>query len=93
MRWQVGKCTGRGGSEKLARRERCEGRGGGGLGRSWQGGDGARVVSWQGGKSGREVKWQGGMFPTLFKSRGHMVSLRFHFLVSDVDQQQNKGAR
>ena len=41
---------------------------------------------------GRLVKWKGGRFLLLFKSGGHMVSLRFHLLVSDVDQQQNEGA-
>ena len=48
-----------------------------------------RVVRSQG---GRMVKWQDGKFLVLFKSGGHEVSPRFHLFVSDVDQQQNKGA-
>ena len=51
--------------------------------------EGVRVVRSQG---GRMVKWQGGKFLVLFKSGGHGVSPRFHLFVSDVDQQQNKGA-
>ena len=48
-----------------------------------------RVVRSQGGGM---VKWQDGKFLVLFKSGGHGVSPRFHLFVSDVDQQQNKGA-
>ena len=51
---------------------------------------GGRVMRSQGGKRMRVVKWQGGGgggFLVLFKSGGHRVSPRFHFLVSDVDQQ------
>ena len=39
-------------------------------------------MKWQGGETGG-----GGGFLVLFKSGGHRVSPRFHFLVSDVDQQ------
>ena len=47
---------------------------------------------WQRENGERLVKWQGGRFLVLFNSGGHMVSSRFHLLVSDVDQQQNEGA-
>ena len=57
--------------------------------RRWKGRKGVRVVRSQG---GRMVKWQGGRFLVLFKSVGHGVSPKFHLFVSDVDQQQNKGA-
>ena len=43
----------------------------------------------KGGKRVRVVKWQGGGgVLVLFKSGGHRVSPRFHFLVFDVDQQR-----
>ena len=58
----------------------------------WQVRKGGRVMRSQGGKRVRVVKWQGGgrggEFLVLLESGGHRVSPRFHFLVSDVDQQR-----
>ena len=58
----------------------------------WQVRKGGRVMRSQGGKRVRVVMWlgggRGGGFLVLFKSGGHRVSPRFHFLVSNVDQQR-----
>ena len=48
------------------------------------------VVRWYSGKDGRVVKWQGGRFPVLFKGGGRRVRPRFHLLVSDANQQNER---
>ena len=60
----------------------------------WGGGGGGseEVARWERCKDSEVAKWQGGRFLVLFKSGGHRVSHRLHLFVSDVDQQQNKGA-
>ena len=63
------------------------GKGGGG-----GGGGSEEVARWERCKDSEVAKWQGGRFLVLFKSGGHRVSHRLHLFVSDVDQQQNKGA-
>ena len=48
------------------------------------------VARWERWESSEVARWWGGGgggFLVLFKSGGHRVSARFHFLVSDVDQQ------
>ena len=54
--------------------------------------EGSDMARWERCKDSEVAKWQGGRFLVLFKSGGHRVSHRLHLFVSDVDQQQNKGA-
>ena len=46
-----------------------------------------RVGRWERWESSELARSGGGEVLVLFKSGGHRVSPRFHFLVSDVDQQ------
>ena len=48
-----------------------------------------KVVRWEGGKGGR-MRQKGRRYLVLLKGGGHKICLRFHLLVSDVNQ-GNKG--
>ena len=84
VRWEVGK------SGRIVRRQGWRvGKGGEGAGSEvarWERCKGSEVARWE---NGEVTRWE---IPGFIQEWGTWVSPRCHLFVSDVDQQQNKGA-